>query len=707
MKKIEGLGFYQWKKVINSFAVIFAVVLFIEMGVFQLSTWSSLVNRVTSFFSGEYQTRELAVTELEGAVLVEGSAAEGNREEIIGAGVNDIEVTGEDGMTIHLRQIQDKIRIIELDAEFLDMTVVPYSISLTDEGNAYPYSLPNGQIVEGVKKSKFLSLYPFGKVKDLSIYFDVPPGTIVSLKSITVNGIVTPEARLERIFILFVFALLFLLLKRKENPLWKPLEERNPGQIFLGVFLLLLLIGGAFKLAHVNPVCIQSPWPHHKQYQELARAMAEGRLSLPIEVSEGLANAPNPYDTIYLQAGGIDYKADYAYRDGSYYVYFGVVPVLLFYLPYFLLTGKDFPNYAAVFLFYSGFLASVFFLYREMIRRWFRETPYLIYLMLCILTAGCGNYLFVIARPDLYDTPIMAALMFTTAGMFFWLRGKYSGGRVRVFYLLAGSASMALVAGCRPQLLLFSALAIPLFWTDVMKERTLFGKKGIGATLAFALPYIIVAGGIMYYNAARFGSPFDFGATYSLTSNDMTHRSYNLHQTLLGIWYFFFQPPYLTPEFPFIAGNQIAAPAYPGRLTSEYIYGGVLVSNAFLWILLFAGKAKDCLKQKGILAFFYVSLGIAGIIGIVDVSGAGILQRYTVDLIWGIWLSAVILWLAFAEKRKEARYERMIVLGLYFVCVLQFFYGFGVIFGNGDLSVNVRTSNPQLFYTIQSIFTIW
>ena len=26
----------------------------------------------------------------------------------------------------------------------------------------------------------------------------------------------------------------------------------------------------------------------------------------------------------------------------------------------------------------------------------------------------------------------------------------------------------------------------------------------------------------MAYNAARFGSPFDFGANYNLTSNDMT-----------------------------------------------------------------------------------------------------------------------------------------------------------------------------------------
>ena len=51
----------------------------------------------------------------------------------------------------------------------------------------------------------------------------------------------------------------------------------------------------------------------------------------------------NPYDTIALQAAGIGYRADYAYHNGKYYVYFGIVPVLLLYLPYYLLTGGALP----------------------------------------------------------------------------------------------------------------------------------------------------------------------------------------------------------------------------------------------------------------------------------------------------------------------------------------------------------------------------
>lgn len=48
------------------------------------------------------------------------------------------------------------------------------------------------------------------------------------------------------------------------------------------------------------------------------------------------------------------------------------------------------------------------------------------------------------------------------------------------------------------------------------------------------LPYIIVAAGVMYYNAARFGSPFDFGANYNLTFNDMTLRGFRIDRFLYG-----------------------------------------------------------------------------------------------------------------------------------------------------------------------------
>ncbi len=79
-------------------------------------------------------------------------------------------------------------------------------------------------------------------------------------------------------------------------------------------------------------------------------------------------------------------------------------------------------------------------------------------------------------------------------------------------------------------------LSLPLFWEEIkekrfLKLRTIFG---------FILPYLIVAAGLMYYNYARFGSPFDFGANYNLTTNDMTARGMELGRTGLGCLLIYF-----------------------------------------------------------------------------------------------------------------------------------------------------------------------
>ena len=79
---------------------------------------------------------------------------------------------------------------------------------------------------------------------------------------------------------------------------------------------------------------------------------------------------------------------------------------------------------------------------------------------------------------------------------------------------------MAMVAACRPQLVLLSLCAIALFWDTICQlKKQREARKALAAAL---LPYGIVAVALMLYNAARFGSPLDFGANYNLTTNDMT-----------------------------------------------------------------------------------------------------------------------------------------------------------------------------------------
>ena len=678
------------------FLRLIAGALVIELVVCNFSGWKSLLYRERAVF--EYMGVEggVAVSEDSGQYLVPDGT-----------------------LTLYIDDIDMNIHNLFMAVDFPENTPVTYTVSLTDEGNYYPYYLPEQVLIPGIPRSFYTNIHPAGKVHSVAIQFTVPAESTVTVSGICANAripfLISPIRFLS---VLGIFILFYYLFRTDK---WQMQICRDTKQQrIITAALIILLMAGSWSLAHINPICITSPWPHHKQYQELAEVMSQGHFYLNTEPSEGLLNAENPYDTIYLQANGIDYLADYAYYNGKYYVYFGVVPELMLYLPAYLLTGHHMPNYMAVFLFYCGFILAVFALYREVIRRWFDRTPYFLYLMLCTLTVCCGNYLFVIARPDLYDTPIMAATMFTAAGLWLWLKGKYAEpGKERIISLFLGSLCMALVAGCRPQMLLFSFLAIPLLGTELIPwfrridssgkdvadvaVQSLPNRRTITDALSICLPYLFVAAGIMYYNAARFGSPFDFGATYSLTSNDMTKRSFNLDQTLLGLWHYIFRPPVIGSDFPFLQGIQIDSASYMGRLNAEYTYGGLLACNAFLWIIFSIRRSKKVLKEKGIYALTILSVAFTAILCIVDVTGAGILQRYMVDMIWGIWFAAVLLMLAWIERAADDGTLKTAALFLAVICLMQAVYGLGVVLGNGDLSVNVRTSNPELYYYLKEL----
>ena len=102
-------------------------------------------------------------------------------------------------------------------------------------------------------------------------------------------------------------------------------------------------------------------------------------------------------------------------------------------------------------------------------------------------------------------------------------------------------------------------------------------------------------------------------------------------------------------------------------------------------------------------ALVWVSAAVSVILGLVDVTGAGILQRYMVDMVWGIWFGAVLTWFAMMENGKEKGWLRTVMVCLAVVCLLQAVYGFGVVLGNGDLSVNVRGNNPELYYYLEGL----
>ena len=702
--------------------LLFLAAVLLEVSVFQYSFWRGI------FWKAENVTERVST---EGAERLENGSLYSED------GV--LTFTVEDVGTLHSLSLTGQLYPAE---DTGGMKNVTYEILVTDEGNKYPYQLTEKTIPVGLDsyspgKTNFASseeaqpntaeegfpvmiktrLYPYGQAGQMQVTLRGDGAFSFALGDMSMNSRMPFYGSLPRVMFFTLFFCFLYGIREKSG--WHKVTVSQAMSAAACrsslLFFFLIMTGFSFAAVNANPACQGIMAPHHAQYQELAVSLANGDTAVDRNPAEGLVQAGNPYDTVSLLAEGVPYRADYVYYDGAYYVYFGIIPELLLYFPFYLLTGSSWPNHLAVFVFFAGFIAAVMGLLWELARKYFESVPFFLYLTGCFIVLTVYPFGYLLFRPDLYTVPIVAANCFVAAGLWLWLRGmrrmkqaeeqEESKGRRRAkSCLFLGSLAMALAVGCRPQFFLYSFLALPLFWEWLTKEKRLFRKKGISETVCLLLPYVLVGAGLMYYNFIRFDSIFDFGANYSLTNNDMTHRGINLERILYGIFYFLFQPPHLEGSFPFVQGADFIT-AYPGKMVSETFYGGILICNPILWLTFLFPMFRKKARAKKILVLETLLLVIPLITAAVDANGAGVLQRYGADMILGFALAGVLLlWEAVLWAREKGIYAKSLKLLTAALVWNLFFAGMTVMAGSGVYSL--REAAPKLFYEIAAMFRI-
>lgn len=605
--------------------------------------------------------------------------------------------------------IDQRVKNIAVDLSLTKGEYADVYVVLTDQGNKYEYAMPTVRIFPRIEETKYINVYPYGEVNTFYMEVSIPEGEEAFIHEIALNQPMEVSFKLIRCLIIAVVLIIIFykrLIPQGKIPDFNP---KNKKQRIITAAVCFVTLMGAALLAKSNPKCVSEPWEHHKQYQELAQVLKKGEVKLNHWVDERLKEVENPYDTIALYVEGIDYRMDYAYYQGSYYVYFGIIPELLLYLPYHLITGESLPNYVAGTVFSLLFVLGAFWVSGQIILRYNKKISFFHYLLLALSICSFSQVFYMVQRPDLYHIPIIAANAFTLLGIGFWL-AALNEEKKEVFYLSTGSLFMALVVGCRPQMAVYSFVSVVIFWSFTLKERKMFSKQGIKNTIAFLLPYGIVAIPICWYNWKRFGSVFEFGATLSLTTNDMNTRGFNWERVWNGVFSFLLQAPSTMSEFPFIGKTNLNV-HYMGRNLTEFTFGGLLIVNAVVWILFYflciEKKKKFSKEYKGL---YIVLLCSVLIIAIFDANGAGILQRYMGDLIPGITLSSVLCWSYYLDRSKGDTQEKVDTYGkvsrifvLFFI--LNLTYSFLMIFAQGD-TVNLYDDNPLLYHQIKTYFEL-
>ena len=458
----------------------------------------------------------------------------------------------------------------------------------------------------------------------------------------------------------------------------------------------------------------------YQQYGALAHSLLNGRLDLEEDPPAELLAMDNPYDAsardaLNIQGG----RWDHAFYNGRYYVYFGIVPCLLFQLPFEAITGIQNLAYAPCMVILGlVFLISCYGILSQVVRRWFPQASTAAYL-LCVAALVLGSQLYsLLIRPYIYEYAILCGAALLMLGLWLWLAAAstpVNHGGVLTVRLALGSLCVALVAGCRPQMELFALLALPIFWNRYIVHGRLRSRAGVREAVAFLLPVVVVAAGLMWYNYARFGSPFDFGATYNITGNDMTKRGFNVVRIGPAIFTSLLDLPRLQSVFPYLQETDVSTNAVILTI-SEKFCGGMLAATPFTWALLLPAlplARRSLHRRRGAAAIVYGSVAAMVLITVVDCQMAGVLYRYLMDYSPVLLLGAAICWLLADTTlaRRAAGGEALAVsllpvlrIGMAATLAWSVAYRFCTLFA---MEPWLQGMNPSLYYTVNRLVQFW
>lgn len=408
---------------------------------------------------------------------------------------------------------------------------------------------------------------------------------------------------------------------------------------------------------------------HHNQYEEIAESFLHGHLYFEYnDVEEQLAAMENPYDPAARDALGIDLHVDHAFYNGHFYMYYGVVPAVLVFVPYRILTGHSLTTYHATQLFVLLTVLGIFLLFAQIRSRFFSDGKKSL-MRLFAAAVSLSSLWYAADAPSLYCTAFTAAICCMVYSLLFYLETVFGEkgedgeeGRKRAVKqagcAFLGGLCGALAFGCRPPVALANLAAVPLLLVYLSSGRASRRQKA-RTVLCAMIPYAVVAALLMWYNAARFGSPFEFGQAYQLTVADLHSygsfgETFSLSWELRGLYENFFGFSGFSETFPFIR------------------YGGAFVNFPMLLLVcgVWAPAVRKRLAALKLLGFGLVLFFLPVLITLIDALWSPIIyERYRMDI---YYLMGILTYLVSCcilltgEERKRIRAERILVV----LCIL-------------------------------------
>ena len=445
----------------------------------------------------------------------------------------------------------------------------------------------------------------------------------------------------------------------------------------------------------------------YSPYIQQFDAFLKGQLHFDIQPSAELIALENPYTPD--NRAGIDYLYDRAFFDGKYYSYFGIAPILVFYYPYYLLTG-DFPTDSSVMGFFS--LITALFLPLAVVE-WnkFRKSgmrPWLscvvavgAYFASCALLIQRGNAMF-------YYLASAAAMAFVSAYLFWLVKALGSKKFARAVSMLLAGTSFALGFLSRLNTVLpiaiVTAVFVILYLVNAIKEKKIIAF--VADMIPLALPVAVAVAFSFYYNFIRFGDILQFGTDYQLTLANASLYDGGVNGIVPAIFHYFLQPFSVSNEFPYLTFSYLALRDYGKQVYIDSNFG-VFALPFMLSLLLSPVLFKSKKISRGGKIMLASSLIALFVTAYLNFCYGGVIFRYTADLavLAAFTAAAVISEICLILQRDYHGYvSRTVKKG---VCAITVSTAAVSILAAVMINGNLVSFYPGVHTAIRDFFVFW
>ncbi|MBR3630494.1 MAG: hypothetical protein IKN55_08505 [Oscillospiraceae bacterium] len=645
-------------RLLRALAVYFAVLLCAEVCLFNAKSFTREKNATVIALETVTADNGGTCTLLDGEFIITGDVA------LEMTGIPD----GTHGLIVRMEQEED-----------ISSRLVHTWLDMKDENSQYGYVTASDKYSMCYDRDTTYTIDPYGRIYSLNLH-------IASVTSpLTLHEIVAVSAlpfRFSLLRYLLLAILGTLVIAVLELRLWEiPYTRTLPQRIVLGVVTAVCTLSaccfwavGEELTEYRDGQSISGLDPYIQTFD----AFRKGQVYLDLEPDPALAELENVYDNSERREKGVLYHWDTAYKDGRYYSYFGVTPVLVLYEPFYLLTGKlpTVPVTVDVFATLSALLLCLTIL--AAVRLMTRRPNFLLLVLSLPVSVGTASVYTCLQYTDKYYVAVSCGMCFALLTLWLGLWACSIRKPVpRCIVMALGGLSLALCVGARPTMAVSSAVLVP-FFLGILLRRTKPLPGRLLQAACFLVPMLAGIGGLLAYNSARFGSPFDFGAAYQLTVSDVHANGLRLGLLPAALRQYFFQFPFPRTTFPFFEPINSSLRCYGRYLYTDATYGAMSMPMLLLGTLLLpmALRKGSRLTVSGIStlqkrAALIVCFAVPVFLAWADLCIGGVNQRYVTDILPLLTIGAVIVLLRTTDVRRHLyRYGiTLAALGVTFVMI--------------------------------------